>query len=437
MSLDALNKRLDDLGELIVQERKANDEKIKSIAETGRVAPELTEKLEKMSARYDSIDADIERLEKAIAESKVPAANDSRYKDGTEVQMAHKAAFMDYLRNPTSGEAQDKLMNAQKAAHEEQLSQRGRKAVTIGDNAAGGHAVPEIISTRINEKIVEMSSIRDLVTVVQAGSSDYKELVDVGGEEYGWVGESDTRSETGTAQLEEVAPTFGTVYAYPKASEESMQDIFFDVDSWLINRSARGLSRGAGIAIISGDGTKKPTGFLAGTPVTTGDEDSPARAFGTLQYVASGAAADFVNDQTGSPPGNPGDVIMDCNALLKTGYKNNAVWLMNRTTQSRIRKFKDANGNYLFERSLQMGVPSMLDGYAIREMPDMPDIGANAFPIAFGNFEEAYVFVELAGLRITRDEITTPGFVKFYVRQRVGGKVKNDDAIKLIKIAAS
>lgn len=213
--------------------------------------------------------------------------------------------------------------------------------------------------------------------------------------------------------------------------------MFFDAESWLINRSGRGLARGAGIAIISGNGTKKPTGFLNGTPVTTDDEASPARAFGTLQYVASGAAADFVNDQTGSPAGNPGDVIMDCNAALKTGYKNNAVWVMNRTTQSRIRKFKDANGNYLFERSLQMGVPSMLDGYPIREMADMPDIGANAFPIAFGNFEEAYVFVELAGLRITRDEVTTPGYVKFYVRQRVGGKVKNDDAIKLIKMAAS
>lgn len=436
MSLEKLNERLDELGSLIKEERATNDERLKAIEEKGFEPSEIKEKLEKIDQRYTSIDADIDRLEKAIAASRVPSATGGGSEE-TEAQAHHKAAFFDFLRNPTSGEATDKLMAAQKAAHQEQVSRRGTKAVTIGDNNAGGYAVPEIISNQIHEKIVEQSDIRDLVSVVTAGSSDYKELIDVGGEDYGWVGEGDTRSETATAQLEEVAPTFGTIYAYPKASEESLQDMFFDAESWLINRSGRGLARGAGIAIISGNGTKKPTGFLNGTPVTTDDEASPARAFGTLQYVASGAAADFVNDQTGSPAGNPGDVIMDCNAALKTGYKNNAVWVMNRTTQSRIRKFKDANGNYLFERSLQMGVPSMLDGYPIREMADMPDIGANAFPIAFGNFEEAYVFVELAGLRITRDEVTTPGYVKFYVRQRVGGKVKNDDAIKLIKMAAS
>jgi HK97 family phage major capsid protein len=40
-------------------------------------------------------------------------------------------------------------------------------------------------------------------------------------------------------------------------------------------------------------------------------------------------------------------------------------------------------------------------------------------------------------MRITRDEITTPGFVKFYIRKRVGGKLRNTQAIKLLKIATT
>ena len=76
-------------------------------------------------------------------------------------------------------------------------------------------------------------------------------------------------------------------------------------------------------------------------------------------------------------------------------------------------------------------------GYAITEAEDMPAVAANAFPLAFGDFKEGYLIADRVGMRITRDEITTPGFVKFYVRKRVGGKIRNSQAIKLLKIAAS
>lgn len=68
----------------------------------------------------------------------------------------------------------------------------------------------------------------------------------------------------------------------------------------------------------------------------------------------------------------------------------------------------------------------------------MPDISANAFPVAFGNFRSGYLIADSAQLRITVDDnITTPGYVKFYVRKRVGGKPLDDNAIKLIKCATS
>jgi HK97 family phage major capsid protein len=103
-----------------------------------------------------------------------------------------------------------------------------------------------------------------------------------------------------------------------------------------------------------------------------------------------------------------------------------------------VRKFKDANGEYLFAMSNNAGEMGNLVGYPIIEMPDMPNVGANAFPVAFGNFNEGYLAVDRTELRITVDDnITTPGYVKWYVRRRFGGIVKNDDAIKLIKCATS
>ena len=50
---------------------------------------------------------------------------------------------------------------------------------------------------------------------------------------------------------------------------------------------------------------------------------------------------------------------------------------------------------------------------------------------------EGYLAVDRVGLRMTMDNITTPGYVKYYVRRRQGGKVYNDDAIKLLKCSAS
>ena len=71
-------------------------------------------------------------------------------------------------------------------------------------------------------------------------------------------------------------------------------------------------------------------------------------------------------------------------------------------------------------------------------MEDMPDIGSNTLPIAFGDFKKAYTFVMRAGMSMTIDDnITTPGYVKFYQRKRVGGILRNDDAIKVVRCSAS
>ena len=102
-----------------------------------------------------------------------------------------------------------------------------------------------------------------------------------------------------------------------------------------------------------------------------------------------------------------------------------------------LRKYKDTTGQYLWQPALTAGQPATFLGYGITEAEDMPAIAANSFPLAFGDFKEGYLICDKVGMRITRDEITTPGFVKFYVRRRVGGKLRNTQAIKLLKIAAA
>lgn len=338
----------------------------------------------------------------------------------------HRKAFERWIRNPDA------------AAVKAELERLQEKAVTIGSNSGGGYAVPEEISRDIAKRLRDLSPIRQIARVTQVGSSDFKMLVDINGTASGWVGEGDARSETGTPSLAEVAPTFGTVYAYPKASEESLNDIFFNVQDWLVRSVSEELAIAEGQAFISGNGTKKPTGFLNGAPEATGDNDSPARAFGTLEYVPTGVADGFGSLSTTSPEHYPADVLWQTVYTLRAGYRANARWVMNSATAGVIRRFKDAEGNYLWRDGLAAGQPALLCGYPVTIAEDMPDIGANAFPVAFGDFERGYLIADLMDLRITVDEsITTPGQTKWYVRRRVGGKILDDNAIKLIKIAAS
>ncbi len=105
---------------------------------------------------------------------------------------------------------------------------------------------------------------------------------------------------------------------------------------------------------------------------------------------------------------------------------------MNSTTAGAVRKLKDSQGRYLWTDGLQAGQLAMLLGYKVDTWEQMQDIGANNLKVGFGNWARAYLLVDSVGLRITRDEITTPGLTKFYVRSSEGGSVLNNDAAKFI-----
>ena len=392
--------------------KEKNDQRLKEIEAKGASDPLLNEQIEKITEEIKGLKEIRDQIDKLKLKMARPGGS-GEGKDGTPDELEHRDAFLNYLRSPDDQRAQAALLDAEK------------KAVTTTVTTAGGFAVPTVISRRIERELAEISPLRRMVDVQSVGSKDFKILVDTRGAAYGWVGETDTRTETATAGLQEVAPTFGMLYGYPKASEESLDDIFFNVENWIVDSMLESFAEGEENAIVNGDGVKKPTGFLAGTPTAQADG---VRAFGTLEYFPTGVAADFAaNDK--------GDEFLDLLYKLKKGYRRNANWLMNKATAGKIMKFKDGQGNYLWQPSATAGQPDKFLGYSVAESEEMPDVAADAFPVAFGDFKAGYVLADLVGFRLTRDEITTPGYVKFYGRKRMGGIVKKSEAIKLLKVA--
>jgi HK97 family phage major capsid protein len=291
--------------------------------------------------------------------------------------------------------------------------------------ADGGFAVPKEIDAQIDTTLKSISPIRAIANVVKVGSAGYRKLVTQNGVASGWAAETAARPETATPLFNEIVPSFGDLYANPAASQAMLDDAQFDVEAWLAGEIATEFAKAEGSAFINGNGTNKPKGFLTGPTAATNDATRP---FGTLQYVPSGAAADFI-------AANPQDRLLDLVHALRAPYRQGAVWVMNSTTLAKIRKFKTTDGAFIWQPGLVTGQPDVLLGYPVVESEDMPDIAANMLPIAFGNFSAGYLIAERAEISILRDPYVNKPFVHFYATKRVGGVLSNSEAIKVMKVA--
>jgi len=355
--------------------------------------------------RIDGLEGEIAALKGALLAAQRPALDGVK---GGAVDPA-RAAFVDrYVRQ----------------GHEAGVE---LKSFSGASGGAGGYAVPREIDQLIGATLKAISPIRAIANVVRTGTAGYRKLVTAGGIVSGWASETGARAETGTPVFNEIAPPSGELFANPAASQAMLDDAQFDVEAWLASEIAREFAAAEGAAFVNGNGTNKPKGFL--TYATSNEADS-VRAFGSLQYVASGAAGGFAAS-------NPQDRLIDLVQSLRAPYRQGASFVMNGATLSVIRKMKTSDGAFIWQPGLSGGQPATLLGYPVVEAEDMPDIAANSLSIAFGNFQAGYVIAERSETSILRDPFSNKPFVHFYAVKRIGGAVANSEAIKLMKFSAS
>lgn len=149
-----------------------------------------------------------------------------------------------------------------------------------------------------------------------------------------------------------------------------------------------------------------------------------------LEAVATGTNGGFAAS-------DPSDVLIDLIYALKSGYRANAHFVMNRATQATVRKMKDGDGNYIWQPGVAPGQAPALMGFPVAESEDMPDIAGDSRSIAFGDFRRGYLIVDRVGIRVLRDPYSNKPYVMFYTTKRVGGGVQDFDAIKILTFSSS
>ena len=328
-----------------------------------------------------------------------------------EVEAPHQKAFNAYLR---SGD-DDGLRG---------LTLEG-KAMSTAVAADGGYLVDPQTSERIQSLLLSTSSLRSIANVVQVEATSFDVIVDRSEVGSGWATEAAATTETATPVIERISIKLHELAAMPKASQRLLDDSAFDVEGWLAEKIATRFTRAEASAFVNGDGVDKPKGILLPTKVA-----DASWTWGNIGYVPSGAASDFAAT-------DPADCIVNLVYALGADYRANGAFMMNSKTVGAVRKMKDADGRFLWSDGLAAGEPSRLMGYPVVVSEDMPDVAANAYPIAFGDFRAAYTIAERPDLRILRDPFSAKPNVLFYANKRVGGDITDYAAIKLLKVAVS
>lgn len=369
---------------------------------------DLTAELANFKTRNDGRLDDIEkkaiadinrRLDEVIAKSQRPGA----VAETTEEQReAETKAFNHYLRDGFAA-----------------LDDAERKALNWTTPSAGGYVTAPAYSTTIIEKLTQFSPMRNVASVMSIGSQKVYLPVQTTKIAGGWVSESGSRSESQPVFDQLPIEAFEMAVIVP-VSRQLLEDSFIDLSGFLAGQISEQFGKIEATAFVNGVGTTQPTGFMK-TP-------------GNYSSVSA--------DDDGS------DIVAKAIQVfysLPAAYAARGTWLMNRTTQGVLRAAADnATKGLLWSDSLADGTPARFMGRPVMDAVDMPNMQsgdspiADTYPIAFGDFALGYQIVDRTGLTIQRDDFTgaDSGLVKFRAHRRVGGAVKNAEAIVLMKAIA-
>ena len=387
MSIAQVKTAVDELGRTWAAFQEQNDRR------NGRNQDALT----KMNTRMDQLEGAIRRAERTAPHS-----------DRGKHYGAESKAYFDYLRHGTRDEPN---------AHTAALTREEMKALTVGNDPTAGYLAPVEFAREIIKGEVEFSPLRSIARVRQTSRRSLQMPKRRGTFGAVWTAEAGTRSETEglTYGLEEF-PTH-ELYALLDVSEQMMEDSEFVLEEELQAEFSEQFAVAEGTAFVNGNGVGKPEGILQNAEVLS---------------TVSGSAS-TIADASGQANG-----LIDLYHDIKTGYALQGWWLLNRATLGEVRKLKDGQNNYIWQPGLANGVPNTILGQPYLEVPDMPDVQANATPIVFGDLRRAYTIVDRISLSILRDPFTqaTSGNIRFIARRRVGAQVVLPEAIRKLTVSA-
>ena len=411
VTIETLKASVDELNTTVVSYRrenealtaanKTNSEQLEELVKNVATKDEAINKFHRREESYEAMKKQLDELQIALKRPGVEGKTQAQIEQA-EKDIKYREAFLSYIRR---GEA------SLSSEHTEILEayKREEGPMSTGEDTAGGYLVNPELLMGITKEIIEVSPIRQYADVKMTRSNAIRKARRVGVPAAQWVDEMEkdqkrVRAAYGMHRIP-VHPLRATVGVH----NDTLMDSEYDLESEVRMDVSEQFATSEGLAFLKGNGVAQPFGIM----VTPG-----------IAEVKSGIA-DNIDD----------DAIVDMAHGIKSGYWMNARWTMNRKTMASVYKLKQDN-RYIWTPAFG-DRPSMLLGYPYFESHDMDDVGANKYPLLFGNFMRGYCLVTRIGMTTLRDPYTQKDqdITEFQFKQRVGGQVVLTEAFVKMKCA--
>ena len=419
MELNELKGAVDAVGAAFEAFKSTNDARLAEIEKKGSADVVTRDKLDRIEtslSKYESLNQKLVQAELAAKNASESAADLAaklnRMGSGKAAPEADevKARANDWMRAVVRSIARGDgaLSESERKSLDGVAAEM--KSLSLSPDTLGGYLAPTEYVREIIKGVVEVTPFRAVARNRQTTQKAIQLPKRTGTFSAQWVQEQGTRSETTglTYGMDEI-PTH-EMYALVDITNQMLEDAAFNMEAEVRAEATEQFAKAEGAAFLSGSGVGRPFGFLNAT----------------ISTVNSGAAAALTADG-----------LLSVYYGIKTDYARAAVWMLNRSTIGQIRRLKDGDGEYLWAPGLAGGVPNTINGAPYVEAADMPDVGASAKPVAFGDFRRGYVIVDRIAMEMLRDPYTqaTSGAVRMIFRRRVGGQVVLPEAIVLQNVA--
>lgn len=132
------------------------------------------------------------------------------------------------------------------------------------------------------------------------------------------------------------------------------------------------------------------------------------------------------------------DDLIDVQEAIPDVYQSGAIWIMNKSTRTAIRKLKDSDGNYLLNRDVSAKWGYTLLGKDVYCSDAMPKMAAGAVPVYYGDFSGLAVKVaEDANIEILREKYATQHAVGVVAWMEIDTKLEDEQKIAQLKMAGA
>jgi len=298
-----------------------------------------------------------------------------------------------------------------------------KKGLSVDSDIDGGFLVQNLIMPILKTRVFETSNVRAIANVVTISTNALQMPIDDDeAESGGYVGERQLRPNTNTPRIREAMIPVQEQFANPTITQTLLDDAAFDVSNWLAGKIADIFMRTENTKFVNGTGAgaKEPRGFMTYPAAAGSDFEVNA-----IEQIPSLNANEITTDG-----------IIELQGSLKEDYQMNATFVMNRRTFTKILRLKNLQGDYLWNRALDKNVqvPFDLLGRPVRFFNDMPLVGTDTLPIAYGDFKKAFWIVDRMGMRVLRDPFTAKPFIQFFSTKRNSSDILNFEALKIQKV---